>query len=76
MAEIRRYFRTVEDDEKIVELREGIRRSTEAGVENGTKNASDLVSEINKENAARKQLIMHQIEMMKAIYELKTIKNS
>lgn len=76
VAEIRRYFRTVEDDEKIVELREGIRRSTEAGVENGTKNASDLVSEINKENAARKQLIMHQIEMMKAIYELKTIKNS
>lgn len=76
VAEIRRYFRTVEDDEKIVELREGIRMSTEAGVENGTKNASDLVSEINKENAARKQLIMHQIEMMKAIYELKTIKNS
>ena len=76
VAEIRRYFRTVEDDEKIVDLREGIRRSTEAGVENGTKNASDLVSEINKENAARKQLIMHQIEMMKAIYELKTIKNS
>ena len=76
VAEIRRYFRTVEDDEKIVELREGIRRSTEAGVDNGTKNASDLVSEINKENAARKQLIMHQIEMMKAIYELKTIKNS
>lgn len=76
VAEIRRYFRTVEDDEKIVELREGLRRSTEAGVENGTKNASDLVSEINKENAARKQLIMHQIEMMKAIYELKTIKNS
>ena len=45
-------------------------------MENGTKNASDLVSEINKENAARKQLIMHQIEMMKAMYELKTIKNS
>ncbi|HIZ85688.1 MAG TPA: TolC family protein [Candidatus Coprenecus stercoravium] len=76
VAEIRRYFKIVEDDEKIVELRENIRKSTEAGVENGTKNASDLVSEINKENAARKQLIMHQIEMMKAIYELKTIKNS
>lgn len=76
VAEIRRYFKTVEDDERIVELREKIRESTAAGVENGTKNASDLVSEINKENAARKQLIMHQIEMMKAMYELKTIKNS
>lgn len=76
VAEIRRYFRTVEDDERIVALRENIRKSTEAGVENGTKNTSDLVSEINKENAARKQLIMHQIEMMKALYELKTIKNS
>ena len=76
VAEIRRYFKTVEDDERIVELREKIRESTAAGVENGTKNASDLVSEINKENAARRQLIMHQIEMMKAMYELKTIKNS
>lgn len=76
IAEIRRYFKTVEDDEKIVALRENIRKSTEAGVENGTKNASDLVSEINKENAARKQLIMHRIEMMKAMYGLKTIKNS
>ncbi len=76
VAEIRRYFKTVEDDERIVELRENIRKSTEAAVENGTKNASDLVSEINKENMARRQLIMHQVEMMKAIYELKTIKNS
>lgn len=76
IAEIRRYFRIVDDDEKIVRLRESIRRSTEAAVENGTKNVSDLVTEINKENMARKQLIMHQIEMMKSIYELKTIKNS
>ncbi len=76
VAEIQRYFKTVEDDERIVELRENIRESTAAGVENGTKNASDLITEINKENVARKQLIMHQIEMMKAIYELKTIKNS
>ena len=76
VAEIRRYFKTVEDDERIVELRENIRKSTEAAVENGTKNASDLISEINKENAARRQLVMHQVEMMKAIYELKTIKNS
>ena len=69
VAEIQRYFKTVEDDERIVELREKIRESTAAGVENGTKNASDLVSEINKENAARKQLIMHQIntDIMKKI---------
>ena len=76
MAEIRRYFKTVEEDERIVELRENIRKATEAAVENGTKNATDLVTEINKENVARRQLIMHQVEMMKAIYELKTIKNS
>lgn len=76
ISEIRRYFSIVDDDEKIVRLRENIRRSTEAAVENGAKNVSDLVTEINKENVARKQLIMHQIEMMKAIYELKTIKNS
>ena len=76
VSEIRRYFKPVDDDEKIVGLRENIRKATEAAVENGTKNASDLISDINKENLAKRQLIMHQIEMMKALYELKTIKNS
>lgn len=76
ISEIRRYFKTVEDDERIVALRENIRKSTEAGVENGTRNTSDLISEINKENAARRRLVMHRIEMMKALYELKTTKNS
>ncbi len=74
-AEVRRYIQVLEDDSKIVSLRENIRKSTEAAVENGTKNASDLVSQINQETAAKQQLLLHEIEMMKSLYELKNIKN-
>lgn len=75
ISEVRRYLKAIEDDRKIVSLRENIRRSVSAGVENGTKNASDLIGEMNKETLARRQLLMHEIEMMKSLYELKTIRN-
>ncbi len=74
-AEVRRFIRVLEDDRRIVTLRENIRKTTEAGVENGTKNASDLISQINQETAAKQQLLLHEVEMLKSLYELKNIKN-
>lgn len=74
-AEVRRFISVLEDDRRIVTLRENIRKSTEAAVENGTKNASDLISQINQETAAKQQLLLHEIELMKSLYELKNIKN-
>lgn len=76
IAEIRRFMSALEDDDRIVELREKLRKSVEAEVENGTKNASDLLDEMNRETLAKKQRTMHEIELMKSVYELKTIKNN
>lgn len=76
IAEIRRFMNVLKEDDRIVELRESIRKSVASGVENGTKNASDLIGEMNKETLAKKQRTMHGIELMKSVYELKTIKNN
>lgn len=75
VSEVRRYISVVNDDSEIVKLMEKIRKSVETGVENGTKNATDLIHSISKEDVAKKQLILHKIELMKSLYELKNIKN-
>lgn len=76
ITQIRKYFKIIEDDDRIVKLREQILESTRGEVENGTLSASDLIREINKTELARMEKIMHEIELMKSLYELKTIKNN
>jgi len=74
-AKIRRYYKIMEDDDDVIALRERVRKATEVEVMNGTKSTSDLITEMNKEQAARQEKVVHEIELIKAIYELKTIKN-
>lgn len=75
IAEIRKYVRIMEDDESVIRLREKIRQAAEVEVLNGTMSAADLITEINKEEISKQQKIVHEIELIKSIYELKTIKN-
>lgn len=76
ISQIRRYIKLLEEDEKIYALRIKIRKSAEVEVENGTMNAADLIREINREDLAKKQMILHEIELMKAMYQLKYIRNN
>lgn len=71
-AEISKYFKIMKDDDSIIALRESIRRSTETAMSEGTKNATDLMMELNKEALAKQEKILHQIQCLKSIYELKT----
>ena len=76
ISEVRRLIELLKEDEKIYALRTKIRKSAEVEVENGTMNASDLIREINREDISKKQMILHEIELMKAIYQLKHIRNN
>ncbi len=62
-------------DEEIILLRETIRRRTEAGIANGTKNVNDLLQDINAEKAARRNKAIHEVEFLKSIYDLKYTTN-
>ena len=68
---IDRYRRLMADDEEIITLRLQVRKAAESKLRHGIIDVNDLLREINAENTARVQQSMHEIEMMKEMYELK-----
>ncbi len=65
--------RQIESDNEIVNLRENIRKATNRKVESGTENVTELVRDINAVNRALCQKAIHEIQLLKAIYELKNL---
>ena len=74
--EIARYQRLMADDEEIIALRSAVRKASETKLSHGIIDVNDLVREINQENAARVQQSMHEIEMLKQIYDNKFTTNN
>ena len=68
---IDRYRRLMADDEEIITLRSQVRKAAESKLRHGIIDVNDLLREINAENAARVQQSIHEIEMLKEMYELK-----
>lgn len=73
---IARYRSMMKDDEEIISLRSSVRKAAESKLSHGIIDVNDLVKEINAENTARVRQTMHEIEMLKEIYELKFTTNN
>ena len=74
--EIIRYKKLMADDEEIISLRSAVRKAAESKLSHGIIDVNDLVREINQENAARVSQSMHEIEMLKQIYDNKFTTNN
>ena len=74
--EIIRYKKLMADDEEIISLRSAVRKAAESKLSHGIIDVNDLVREINQENAARVQQSIHEIEMLKEIYDNKFTTNN
>lgn len=68
---VERYRRIIADDDEIIQLRTSVRQAAEAKLSHGIIDVNGLLQEITRENTARTQQSVHEIEMLKAIYELK-----
>ena len=68
---IERYKKLMADDDEIISLRSSIRKAAESKLAHGIIDVNDLVKEINNENAAKVQQKVHEIEMLKEIYDQK-----
>ena len=68
---IERYKKLMADDEEIISLRSSIRKAAESKLSHGIIDVNDLVKEITNENAAKVQQRVHEIEMLKEIYDQK-----
>jgi outer membrane protein TolC len=73
--EINKYRELLQSDDEIITLRNSIKQSSEAKLQNGTTTATDLMRDANAEQQARQDKIVHEIEMLQAIYNLKFIVN-
>ena len=74
--EIARYQKLMADDEEIISLRSSVRKAAESKLSHGIIDVNDLIREINQENAAKLQQSMHEIEMLKQIYDNKYTLNN
>ena len=73
---IERYRKLKADDEEIISLRSRIRKAAESKLSHGIIDVNDLVKEITNENAAKVHGRVHEIEMLKEIYDLKYTTNN
>jgi len=73
---IARYRELMADDEEIISLRSAVRKAAESKLSHGIIDVNDLVREINQENAARVSQSMHEIEMLRQIYDNKFTTNN
>ena len=74
--EITRYKKLMADDDEIISLRSAVRKAAESKLSHGIIDVNDLVREINAENAARVSQSMHEIQMLKEIYDNKFTTNN
>lgn len=74
-GDIARLRKTIADDARIVSLRQSVREAAESKLRNGIIDTNDLLQKITDEAAARSAQSVHEIELLKALYELKHTTN-
>lgn len=70
-ADIEQMRETLEDDDRLINIRTSIREASESQLQNGTLLISDLLKDINDEHKARIDKSIHELEYLKKLYEMK-----
>ncbi len=73
---IGKYAEQLTYDEEIIRLKTAVRRASEAKMANGTLSGTDLMRDINAEQAAIQDRILHEMRFLLAIYDLKFATNN
>lgn len=74
--DIARYQKLMAQDGEIISLRQAVRKAAESKLAHGIIDVNDLVREINQENTACVQQSVHEIDMLKEIYDNKYTTNN
>lgn len=70
-ADIIRYREMMKRDDEIITLRGNVRKAAESKLGHGIIDVTGLIREINNENTAKVQKAIHEIDMLREIYNLK-----
>jgi outer membrane protein TolC len=72
-AESIKYLALMQDDDKIVQLRDSVKAAALAQMTNGVLNAHDYLSQVIAEDQAREGLSLHHVEWLQSKYNYQTI---
>nr|WP_315408509.1 TolC family protein [uncultured Prevotella sp.] len=72
---ISRYQTMIKSDDEIIVLRTNVRKAAESKLTHGIIDVNSLLREISNENAAKTQQTIHEIDMLKEMYNLKYTNN-
>lgn len=70
-TETEKYRELLKTDDEIVQLRKSIKERAAAQLQNGTIQASDYMREVNAEDLARQNQLLHQIQFLQTQYNQK-----
>ena len=74
-SNINRFKTMMQTDKEIIALRTNVRKAAESKLLHGIIDVNSLLREINNENAAKVQQAIHEIDMLKEMYNLKYTNN-
>ena len=64
--DVAKYLELMSKDESIIILRESVKKAASAQLENGVLSAHDYITEVNAEDQARQNLILHKVQMLQS----------
>lgn len=73
LAEISKWEQMIEKDKQIADLRSKIKTTAAVQLDNGIMTAHDYIIELNAENQALQNLILHQLQLLNAKINLNTL---
>lgn len=69
--EATQYNDMITQDNEIIELRASVKKAAVAQLENGVITPHDYISQVNAENLARQNLVLHEIQLLQVQYNSK-----
>jgi outer membrane protein TolC len=72
-SDIQKYLELIKKDDQIVALRESVKKASSAQLENGVLSARDYITEVNLEDEARQNRVVHEIQLLQAQYTYQSV---
>jgi outer membrane protein TolC len=72
-AEILKFRQFLKTDDEIISLRESVKKVSLAQLQNGVINSNDYIRDVNAEDLAQQNKILHKIQMLMAEYKQQNI---
>lgn len=76
MEEINKIKQLITSDQTIVKLRENVRKTSDAKVQQGTMTTLDYIKMVNDERLAHQNKALHEIQLLISLYNFKFIRNN